>query len=149
LKNEKLCEMASKEFGSSTIIGSVDIKKNFLGQYKVYDHVSKKITKKDPVDYVISLQNSGVGEIFINNVDKDGTMTGYDITLINKIANSIKIPIVPCGGASSLQDISNLFSNTNLTAIAAGSIFVYTGKFNAVLINFPSESVVNEIISTD
>ena len=46
LKNEKLCEMASKEFGSSTIIGSVDIKKNFLGQYKVYDHVSKKLPKK-------------------------------------------------------------------------------------------------------
>ena len=98
---------------------------------------------------MISLQNRGVGEIFINNADKDGTMTGYDITLINKIANSIKIPIVPCGGASSLQDISNLFSNSNLTAVAAGSIFVYTGKFNAVLINFPSESVVNEIISTD
>jgi cyclase len=143
------CKNAVLQFGSSTIIGSIDVKKNIFGKYKVYDHRSKKTLKIDAVQYIKEIENIGVGEIFLNNVDKDGTMGGLDIELIKKVCNMIKIPIIPCGGAGNLTDIKSVFLESNTTAVAAGSIFVYTGKFNAVLINYPTESQIGKIISLD
>ena len=146
LSNSNLCKAAVKEFGSSTIIGSIDVKKNIFGHYKVYDHSKSKSTKNDPIQYAKQLEERGVGEIFINNIDREGTMKGFDLNLIKMFGHAVNIPIIPCGGAGSLSDIALVFKQINITAVAAGSIFVYTGKFNAILVNFPNESQIKEII---
>jgi cyclase len=136
---------AVKEFATSTLVASVDVKKNIWGKYILHSHANKKIIFTDPIDYIKNLEENGVGEIMINNVDRDGTMSGYDIELIKKISNGIKIPLIAAGGCNDLNDIKNLYDNTNVSATAAGSFFVFHGKHRAVLISYPSPEEINLI----
>ena len=84
------------------------------------------------------MKTQGVGEIIINSVDRDGMMQGYDIELISKIRDKTTIPLTVLGGAGSLGDVSELWNNLGLIGAAAGSLFVFKGKYRAVLINYPN-----------
>lgn len=137
LHDPMFLKQACNIFGSSTIVAAIDIKRNFFGRHQVFSHAGLKIRESDPIKYAISLQESGVGELFINNVDLDGTMKGYDITLIKKITEAIDIPIIACGGAGNLEDIFKVIRESNVSAAAAGSLFVFYGKHKAVLITYP------------
>ena len=86
------------------------------------------------------MQSSGAGEILLNSIDRDGTMIGYDIELIEHIYQSIDVPITVLGGAGSLDDIKKLYERFGFVGAAAGSLFVFKGKFKAVLINYPNRS---------
>ncbi len=136
---------AVREFATSTLVASVDVKKNIWGKYILHSHADKKIIFSDPIDYIKKLEENGVGEIMINNIDRDGTMLGYDMELIKKISSSIKIPLIAAGGCKDLNDIKNLYNNTNVSATAAGSFFVFHGKHRAVLISYPSPEEINLI----
>lgn len=129
---------AVDRFGGSTIVAGVDIKKNFLGKRQVFSHVLGKMSDKDPWEYIHYLQDLGVGEIFINFVDRDGTFSGYDLKMISEITKAIQIPIVVCGGAGNIGDLS-LALEAGASAVSAGSIFVYHGTHKAVLITYPGE----------
>jgi cyclase len=92
------------------------------------------------------LESHGVGEILINDVNNDGVMKGYNIDLM-KIATSISsVPIIACGGCGSLDHISEVFSEAGVSAAAAGSFFVFNGKHKAVLISYPSQSVISNFL---
>jgi cyclase len=145
LKNQSFIKAASESFGSSTIVAAIDIKKNLFGKYQVYDHVNKKSIPKDPIDYVLDLRNSGAGEIFLNNVDLDGTMVGYDIEFIRRVTAAVDIPIIACGGAGKIQDLYDVIINGSASAAGAGSMFVFYGKHNAVLITYPEHKYLSEI----
>jgi len=84
------------------------------------------------------MQKLGAGEIVINSIDQDGVMKGYDINLINKIRDVISIPITVIGGAGTLDDIGNIIQQNGIIGVAAGSLFVFKGKYRAVLINYPT-----------
>lgn len=138
LDKHDFVKQASARFGSSTIIGAIDVKKDFWGNYKVYDHVRGKAVGLDPVEQAKRLEAAGVGEIFLNNVDRDGTYTGLDMTLINRINQEIGVPLIVCGGVASVNEIKEVMKGTNVSAIAAGSLFVFQGPHRAVLISYPS-----------
>jgi cyclase len=133
-----LIEDSSKIFGDQSIVACVDISKNIFGNYTIYNHVSSKSEKISIEDHLISLQNAGIGEIIINSVDLDGTMKGFDIQLIKKVTKFIKVPLVVCGGAGSINDFKQAI-NAGANAVSAGSLFVYHGPHKAVLINYPSQ----------
>jgi imidazole glycerol-phosphate synthase subunit HisF len=143
LQNLDLIKSASVYFGSSTIIGAVDVKKDFWGGYKVYDHVKKKTTTLNPIEHVKALEQAGVGEIFLNNVDRDGTFKGLDHGLISSINKVIKTPLIVCGGVASVQEIKELVLETSISAVAAGSLFVFQGPHRAVLISYPTQSQIS------
>ncbi len=138
LENSSFIKEAVIKFGGSTIVGVIDFKKNIFGKYVVYEHTQKKSTKIHPLDLALKLESSGVGEILLNSVDKDGTMEGYDIMLIKSIAEKINVPIIGCGGAGNIDHIVDLIKETQISAAAAGSMFVFRGKHRAVLINYPN-----------
>jgi imidazole glycerol-phosphate synthase subunit HisF len=140
LQNPEFLKDAAGAFGSSSIVAAMDIKKNLLGKYKVYDHVKKRSTDLNPAEYAKSLQNLGAGELFLNNVDRDGTREGYDIKLIRHIASSVSMPVIACGGCSDLNDIKTVLSEAHASAAAAGSLFVFHGPHRAVLLSYPSGS---------
>jgi len=147
LDNFQILKEASKEFGKQSIVVAIDIKRDWLGRYKVYDHRIRKIVKNlDLPEYIQRIQEYA-GELFINSVDKDGTMEGYDINLISKLKKFFKIPVIVCGGAKDLDDIVNLIKKFNVSA-AAGSLFVFKGKYRAVLINYPSYKVLETLIGS-
>tara|TARA_B100001057_G_scaffold501028_1_gene619809 strand:- start:6293 stop:7051 length:759 start_codon:yes stop_codon:yes gene_type:complete len=143
-KNISFIEELSKETGSSSIIVSIDIKKNFFGKYSIYSHSGRRKYKKDIYDYIDQIQKYGAGEILINSINRDGMQCGYDIELIKKIAKRIKVPLIVCGGAGSLEDLSDAVK-AGASAVAAGSLFVFKGPHRAVLINYPSYSKLQSI----
>lgn len=139
IENTQLVEKASKFFGSSTIIGAIDIARDFFGSYYVYSHVKNKKTKITPIEHALKLQQAGAGELFLNFVNLDGTYQGFDISMIKEITEKVSIPVIACGGASKLSDIGKVVKSTHVSGVAAGSIFVYKGPHKAVLISYPSQ----------
>jgi cyclase len=139
LDDSNLIREASTKFGSQSIVVSIDIKKQFFGKYKVYSKRSKKNTGLNPIEYAKMMEDEGAGELFINNIDRDGTLEGYDLELISEISSSVGIPIIACGGAANVNDFLNAV-NAGASAVAAGSMFVFKGSRNSVLINFPTEN---------
>jgi cyclase len=147
LENPNFIKLATDTYGSSTIVGAMDVKKNFFGTYQVFSHVKKTTINLDPIKHAQNLEALGVGELFVNNVDLDGMMKGYDLALIKKITDSVTIPVIACGGAGSIEDIDKVINQSRAAAAAAGSMFVYHGKHRAVLITYPEYQVLNKIFS--
>lgn len=148
IENPEFISSASDSFGASTIVGAMDVKKNFWGNYEIFSH-SKNITVNiDPVEYAIRLQGLGVGEILLNSVDRDGTMVGYDYDLVSKITGAVDVPVIACGGCSSISDIDRVINQAGASAAAAGSFFVFHGKHKAVLITYPKYESLGQIFDT-
>jgi len=138
--NKLLIKQASNKFGSQSIIVSIDIKTNIFGQRIIYSHSGQKKQKISLEEFVKDVQRLGAGEIMINSINKDGTMKGYDIELIKFVSDAVSIPVIACGGAGKLTDFSDAYNKGNASAVAAGSIFVYHGSRNAILINYPDSN---------
>lgn len=138
---------AVKQFGSSTIVVSIDVKKEFFKGEVVYILGGTKSIGKNPVEYSKQIEQEGAGEIFVNSIDKDGTMEGYDIELIKKVSGVVKMPIVACGGAGKLDDFRDVVKLGGASAAAAGSLFVFHGKRRAVLITYPTYAEISDIFN--
>ncbi len=143
--NFDLLANASNEFGSSTIIGGIDfIESN--GECFVQN--KQLSTKTDVVSYAKRLEDNGAGELLLNNISRDGTKKGLNVDLIAQVANHVSIPIIASGGVGNRADLSvGLSAGAN--AVAASSLFVYKGNLDAVLINYPDKSVINQIRKGD
>ena len=140
-------EEAVKKYGSSTICVSIDVKKNFWGKYEVFSRGGRNNTKKDPVVFAMEMDKAGAGEIMINSIDRDGTQKGYDLELIRMITENVNMPVIACGGASSLDDFAKAIQQGGASAVAAGSMFVFHGKLRAVLINYPEQNDLKRILN--
>ena len=145
--NPDLIANAATHVGSQSIVAVIDIKKaGLLRRFEVVTHNGRKRTGLDPVELGVKLQDMGVGEILINSVDLDGTMQGYDWDLISKFREKIQVPLTVLGGAGSFGDISALWKTHGLVGAVAGSLFVFKGKYRAVLINYPNASEKADIL---
>ena len=84
----------------------------------------------------------GVGEIIIQSILNDGMMQGYDLNLLNKISTMLSVPLVALGGAGCMNDFENVYKKSFVNGVAAGSMFVFHGKDDGVLINYPSKKEI-------
>ncbi|MBS1946952.1 MAG: imidazole glycerol phosphate synthase subunit HisF [Bacteroidetes bacterium] len=134
---------AAKLAGSQSIVVSMDVKKNIFGKYNACVKNGTENTKQDPLIFAKRMQELGAGEIFLNNIDRDGTYNGYDLELIHKISSSLSIPLIACGGASSVEDFNKAVQH-GASAVAAGSMFVFQRPHRAVLISYPSQDELKE-----
>ncbi|HVK54017.1 MAG TPA: AglZ/HisF2 family acetamidino modification protein [Burkholderiales bacterium] len=137
-----LIESAAKKFGRQSIVVSIDAKKTLLGRYETYINSGRENAKMDPVAAAKRAEELGAGEILLYAMDRDGTMQGLDIPLINRVTEAVSIPVVASGGASSLKDIAAAVHQGGASAVAAGSMFVFQGKHKAVLITYPTEEEI-------
>lgn len=145
-QNPSLVKAAVTAFGGQSIIASIDVKKNWLGRNEVYTHGGRKSTKRDPVTYARQMRDLGVGEILLNSIDRDGTMEGYDLTLIKMVTDAVNIPVVACGGAGEPGDFTKAIFEGGASAAAAGSLFVFKGKHRAVLITYPNAAELKHLL---
>jgi imidazole glycerol-phosphate synthase subunit HisF len=129
-------------FGSQAVVGSVDARKTMFGGHRVFIKSGTIDTKLKPEDQAASLVQAGVGEIFLNSIDSDGQMQGYDLELIKKVSARVNVPLVACGGAGTLDHMRSAMKQGGASAVAAGSMFVFYGKHRAVLINYPTGTVI-------
>jgi cyclase len=121
------------------------VKKDFFGKQKVYVSSGKKNTKMDPITYAKKMETLGAGEIMLNSIDKDGTMTGYDLELIALVSNEVSIPVIACGGVGKIEHFGEAIKIGKASAVAAGSFFIYQGPRKAVLISYPSQEELKKI----
>lgn len=145
IERPNLVTEIAERVGSQSVIVVLDIKKKLFGGYELYTHNGHKSTGINPVNFAKELEHAGVGEIIINSIDKDGTMQGYDFTLIDKITEVVNIPLTVLGGAGSLDDIQKVIERYGVIGVAAGSLFVFQGPYKAVLINYPNQIQKNNL----
>lgn len=136
LENPRLIESAAREFGSQAVVVCIDVKRSFLGGYKVVSRGSSKVENVKLLEWAKHVEECGAGEIIIQSVDRDGTMKGYDTEVIKSVSEAVSIPVVALGGAASVDHFKSAIQS-GASAVAAGSMFVFYGQHRAVLINYP------------
>ncbi len=143
--NPGLVPQLSERFGRSTVVGSIDVKKNWMGKEGVYIAGGNEKIPFGPVEWAVELEARGVGEIIVNSIDRDGEMAGYDLDLIKRVAAAVQVPVVAAGGARCLDDFKSAVNEAGAAALAAGSMFVFHGKHRAVLITYPTEKETSRL----
>lgn len=139
VSNPKLLKEIGDVIGVQSVVVVLDYKKKgIFGRLEIFTHNGKKATGLELFDFVKTLEEIGVGEIVLNSIERDGKMQGYDISTVTKIREKFEGPITVLGGAGSLKDIKELTDKFKIIGAAAGSLFVFKGKYKAVLINYPS-----------
>ncbi|WYL96984.1 MAG: glycosyl amidation-associated protein WbuZ [Gloeotrichia echinulata IR180] len=121
-----LIQSAAQQFGSQCVVVSIDSKKHANGAYEVFTHAGTKSSGKDPVILAKEVESLGAGEILLTSIDRDGTMTGYDIELTRKVSQAVSIPVIASGGSGSYEDMAEVLKYGEASAVAAASIFHFT-----------------------
>lgn len=150
IRNPGLISEAAKCVGVQSVVVVLDAKKSgVFRHYELFTHNGSKSTGLDPVEFAKKAEALGAGEIVINSIDRDGVMKGYDLNLVTQIREATSCPLTLLGGAGSLQDIAGLIREQRIIGAAAGSLFVFKGKYRAVLINYPNrdekDGLLNEL----
>jgi cyclase len=139
-RDPEFVKAASDEFGSSTIVICVDVKRTLFGVERAWILGGSRATRFCPVDFAKLMEDKGAGELIIQSIEKDGTMEGYDIDLIKRISQAVSIPVVALGGAGRIRDLIDGYRDGFANGLAAGSLFVYQDKRRGVLINYPQRT---------
>ncbi len=141
IHNPELIAKAAEVVGSQSIVVVMDVKRVKAPElYEIFVYNGRQATGFSPVEFAKRAENLGAGELVINSIDRDGLMTGYDLELARTVREATNLPITVLGGAGSLNDIAALIEMFGTIGAAAGSLFVFKGRFRAVLINYPSRS---------
>jgi cyclase len=141
INNTAIIKKIGEAVGVQSVVIVLDVKKKGLfGGYEIYTHNGTRSTGIKVQDFVQKVEKEGIGEIVINSIDHDGTMKGYDLTLIDLVRQATEVPITVLGGAGSLADIKTVIAKYKVIGVSAGSLFVFKGKYRAVLINYPNSS---------
>ena len=139
LEKPELISEIARRFGSQSVVASVDVKRNWLGQQHCFIHNGRKDTKLQPEILCLRAQEMGAGEVLLNAIDRDGMMEAYDLELISRVATKLTIPVIACGGAKNAADMKQVLTETGAHAAAAGSMYVYWGPLKGKLIHVPDE----------
>lgn len=137
--NPTLISDLAERVGRQSVVVVLDVKKRaFSGKYDCYTHNGKMRRNVCAIEFAQKVEQLGAGEIIINSIDNDGVMKGYDLKIITAVKQSVGIPVTALGGAGNYEDIKALVSAHPIIGAAAGSLFVFKGKYKAVLINYPT-----------
>jgi len=139
--NPDLLSSMSKAVGAQSIILTLDIRKRGVikPEYEIFTHNATRKTGLKLRDFLKQIKDIPYGELVINNIDRDGMMVGYDCELSDLARAETDLPITILGGAGDFNDIKLLIDRYKTIGAAAGSIFVFKGKYKAVLINYPNK----------
>jgi cyclase len=140
VKTPGVVEEAATRFGSSTIVASIDFKRTMWRRIEAFTGGGRQASGMPPVELAKRAEDLGVGEILLTSIERDGTMTGYDIDVTRQVSDAVTVPVVASGGAGSLQHFREALDQGHASAVAAGAFFVFVGRHRAVLITYPSQA---------
>jgi cyclase len=148
LTDLSLISGAAATFGSQSIVVSIDARRTLFGKYRTFTFSGRRDLHLEPNEAARRVEEAGAGEILLNSIDRDGTMRGCDIELIRSVADAVRIPVIACGGVGNLGDVAKAVKEGHASAVAAGSLFVFHGKHRAVLINFPTQEQLRQVLQS-
>ena len=137
---------AARKVGSQSIAFVADVRADDKGDYRVFTHNGTVETGRTPQELASMAEDAGAGEFILNNIDRDGMGNGYDLELVAQCRAACSLQMTVLGGAGSLSDIKKLIENFPIIGAAAGSLFVFKGKYKAVLISYPGHTKKEELI---
>ena len=123
--NPNLVNEAAYQFGVQCIVASIDVHR-LDDRFICLSHSGTRISQCEPVAWAKELADRGAGEILLTSIDRDGTMQGYDLELIEMVASAINIPVIASGGAGNYQHMIDAVKQAGASAVAAASIFHFT-----------------------
>lgn len=125
--NPDLVSEISRRHGAQCVVASVDVRcTDEKGKWECCSHAGKQSTGREVINWVRELEDRGAGEILITSIDRDGTMSGYDLDLVEAVVSSVKIPVIASGGAGNYQHMIEVVQKAGASAVAAASIFHFT-----------------------
>jgi imidazole glycerol-phosphate synthase subunit HisF len=148
LEDTSLIRQIADRFGSQAVLVSVDVKKDWLGRYRLYGATRGKTLGKPWQEFMKDAVGAGAGEIVLNAVDRDGVMGGPDLGLIREGAALLDVPLVAVGGIGSLADIKAAVE-AGADAVSAGAFFVFHGPHRAVLITYPRYQDLENLLNAN
>jgi cyclase len=135
---------AAERFGSQCVVVSIDAVRHAGGVYEVFTRGGRRATGLDPVAHARRMQELGAGEILLTAIDRDGTMEGYDLELLQRVSDALTIPVIACGGAGSIAHLADAVRRGHASAVAAGAFFLFFGPRRTVLITYPTDDELLE-----
>jgi imidazole glycerol-phosphate synthase subunit HisF len=142
-----LIREVAAEIGSQSVVVVLDVRrKRHSDEYSVWTHNGRNAAQRLATEFAAEAEGLGAGEILVNSIDNDGMMRGYDLVVAAQIRQAVGLPITILGGAGSLEHIGQLIAACGVVGAAAGSLFVFKGRYKAVLINYPSPAQKEELI---
>lgn len=124
--NPSLITKAANFFGSQCIVVSIDASRSENGRYECYSHSGTRPTGFEISEWAKEMEDRGAGELLITSIQRDGTMTGYDIELLQRVAEQVRIPVIASGGAGNYGHMKQAIVEAGVSAVAAASIFHFT-----------------------
>lgn len=124
--NLALIEAAASRFGAQCVVASIDARRFEDGRYGCFSHSATVDAGRDPVEWAKELADRGAGEILLTSIDRDGTMLGYDLELVERVVRAVDIPVIASGGAGNYQHMIDAVKQAGASAVAAASIFHFT-----------------------
>lgn len=121
-----LIEAAARRFGSQCVVASIDARRNHDGNYLCCSHSATVEEAREPVQWARELADRGAGEILLTSIDRDGTMSGYDLDLIERVARAVSVPVIASGGAGNYRHMIDAVKQGGASAVACASIFHFT-----------------------
>lgn len=135
----------AERFGSQSVVVSIDVKRDWLGRYRLWHASSRSALNVDWLATMKTLVQVGAGEECCSTpVDRDGMQQGFDLPLIQSAAQAVDVPLIALGGASAVTDFVEAVA-AGASAVAAGSLFVLQGQHRAVLISYPNYSELESL----
>lgn len=138
IETPQLIADAARRVGNQSIVVVMDVRSIGQNRYELFTHNGTRKTGINPVEFARRIEAYGAGEVVVNSINNDGVMKGYDLDLIGKVRDVISLPMTALGGAGTLEDVSKLFHEFGIIGAAVGSLFVFKGRYKAVLINYPN-----------
>lgn len=147
LENPQFFSELAGRYGSQAVIASIDVKKNLWGRYQVYSDAGTQKTGREVVEWAREAEARGVGEILLTSIDGEGMWAGFDLDLVKSVTDAVNVPVIAHGGAGTLKHVGDVVKKAGASAVALGSMVVFQKKGMGVLVNFPSQSELNEVLA--
>jgi cyclase len=112
--------------GAQCVVASIDVRANAAGGWMCFSHSGQRATGREVCAWARELENRGAGEILITSIERDGTLHGYDLALIEAVVGAVNIPVIASGGAGNYQHMVDAVTKAGASAVAAASMFHYT-----------------------
>lgn len=139
-------EIAAR-YGSQAVIASIDVKTALFGGQTVRILGGKRNTGRDPVAWGKEAESMGAGEILLTSIDREGTWEGFDLDLVKRVTDAVSIPVIAHGGAGSIDHIRQVVKEAHASAVALGSMVVFQKKGMGVLVGFPDQKELQEVLA--
>jgi len=128
VRRPSFVQEAAERFGSQCVVVALDVRGVGPDRYEIFTHSGQRPGGADPVTWARRMVELGAGEIFLNSIDRDGTMQGYDLDLVRAVADAVTVPVIACGGAGTLQHLVDGITMGHASAVSAASLFHFTDQ---------------------